>query len=101
MPLGGRRPEGPMMKPAELSDLPGPGLTLRQRKIIRAIEDSVQRYGYAPSMREIGEAAGLASTSSVSHQLSMLEKKGYLSRGAGRPRTAVMRLPADPAVQIG
>jgi repressor LexA len=88
-----------MMKPAELSDLPGPGLTLRQRKIIRAIEDSVQRYSYAPSMREIGEAAGLASTSSVSHQLSMLEKKGYLSRGAGRPRTAVMRLPADPAVQ--
>ena len=42
-------------------------------------------------MREIGEAAGLASTSSVAYQLSRLEKKGCLSRGAGRPRTAVVR----------
>jgi repressor LexA len=77
----------------------GPDLTSRQRKIIQAIEDSVERYGYAPTMREIGEAAGLASTSSVSYQLAMLEKKGCLSRGAGRPRTAVVRPPTDPAIQ--
>jgi repressor LexA len=77
----------------------GADLTPRQRRIIQAIEDSVQRYGYAPTMREIGEAAGLASTSSVSHQLSALARKGYLSRGAGRPRTAVVCLPADPAIQ--
>jgi repressor LexA len=75
-----------------------PDLTPRQCKIIQVIEDSVQRCGYAPTLREIGEAAGLASTSSVSHQLSALEKKGYLSRGAGRPRTAVVRPPAVPAV---
>jgi repressor LexA len=76
----------------------GPDLTPRQCKIIQVIEDSVQRCGYAPTLREIGEAAGLASTSSVSHQLSRLEKKGYLSRGAGRPRTAVVRPPAAPAI---
>jgi repressor LexA len=87
------------MRCAESPDMTGPDLTLRQRKIIEAIEDSMQRHGYAPTMREIGDAAGLASTSSVSYQLSMLEKKGYLSRDAGRPRTAVVRPPADPAVQ--
>jgi repressor LexA len=77
----------------------GSDLTQRQRKIIQAIEDSVQRCGYAPTMREIGEAAGLASTSSVSYQLSELARKGVLSRGAGRPRTAVIRPSADPAIQ--
>ena len=87
------------MRRAEPPDMTGQDLTPRQRKIIEAIEDSMQRYGYAPTMREIGEAAGLASTSSVSYQLSTLAKKGYLSRGAGRPRTAVVRPPADPAIQ--
>ncbi|HEY4462238.1 MAG TPA: transcriptional repressor LexA [Streptosporangiaceae bacterium] len=79
-------------------DTTGPGLTPRQSKIIQAIEDSMQRRGYGPTLREIGEAAGLTSTSSVSHQLSTLEKKGYLSRGAGRPRTAVVRALAEPAI---
>jgi repressor LexA len=74
-----------------------PGLSPRQRKIIQTIEDSVQRCGYAPTMREIGAAVGLASTSSVSYQFSILAKKGYLSRGAGRPRTAVIRPSADQA----
>jgi repressor LexA len=85
------------MRCAERLDMTGPDLTARQRKIIQAIEDSVQRHGYAPTMREIGDAAGLASTSSVSYQLAMLVKKGYLSRDAGRPRTAVVRPPADLA----
>ena len=88
-----------MMRSAEPPDLTGPDLTARQRKIIQAIEESMQRYGYSPTLREIGEAAGLASTSSVSYQLLTLEKKGFLSRGAGRPRTAVVRPPADPASQ--
>src|ERR1035438_9953533 len=87
------------MRRAEPPDMTSPDLTQRQRKIIEAIEDSMQRCGYAPTMREIGEAAGLASTSSVSYQLSALEKKGYLSRGAGRPRTAGVRPPVDPAIQ--
>jgi repressor LexA len=69
-------------------------LTPRRRRIVQVIEDSVERNGYAPSMREIGEAVGLASTSSVSYQLSVLEKEGYLSRAARRPRTAALRAPA-------
>jgi repressor LexA len=77
----------------------GPDLTARQHRIIQVIGDSVRRCGYAPTMREIGEAVGLASTSSVSYQLSELVKKGYLSRGAGRPRTAVVRSSADQAIQ--
>lgn len=87
------------MRRAEPPDMTGPDLTPRQRTIIQAVEDSMQRYGYAPTMREIGEAAGLASTSSVSYQLSILEKKGFLSRGARRPRTAVVRPSDDQAIQ--
>jgi repressor LexA len=74
-------------------------LTPRRRRVLQAIEDSVRRNGYAPSMREIGEAAGLASTSAVSYQISMLERQGYLSREARRPRTAVVRTVADPAAR--
>ncbi len=87
------------MRRAELPDLTGRNLTPRQRKIIHVINDSVQHDGYPPTLREIGEAAGLASTSSVSHQLSVLEKKGYLSRGAGRPRTAVVCPLTGPAIE--
>jgi repressor LexA len=76
-----------------------PDLTPRQRKIIQAIVDSIQRRGYAPSMREIADAAGLSSPSSVSYQLSILAKKGYLSRDARRPRSSVLRPPADPGLQ--
>ena len=85
------------MSRAEQSDRAGLDLTPRQCKVMQAIEDSIQRHGYGPTLREIGEAAGLASTSSVSHHLSSLEKKGYLSRGAGRPRTAVVRPASAPA----
>jgi repressor LexA len=75
---------------------PDQDLTPRRRRVLEAIEDSVRRNGYAPSMREIGEAAGLASTSAVFYQMSMLEKQGYLSREARRPRTAVVRMSTDP-----
>jgi repressor LexA len=59
----------------------------------------VQKRGYPPSMREIGEAVGLTSTSSVSYQLSTLQRKGYLHRDVGRPRTVEVRLPGHPAVR--
>ena len=61
-------------------------LTERQRAILRSIRDTVAVQGYPPSMREIGDAAGLASLSSVTHQLSQLEKWGYIRRHPGRPR---------------
>jgi repressor LexA len=76
----------------------GPDLTSRQRKILQAIEDSARRNGYSPSLREIGKAAGLASPSSVSHQLRRLEKKGYLTRDERRPRTTVVMPSGDLAI---
>ncbi|MFD9904048.1 transcriptional repressor LexA [Streptomyces sp. NPDC059063] len=62
------------------------GLTTRQRRIVDHIVDSVRDRGYPPSMREIGQAVGLASTSSVAHQLLTLERKGFLRRDPQRPR---------------
>src|SRR5690606_28970302 len=73
------------------------GLTPRQRKILEVIRDSVQQRGYPPSMREIGEAVQLTSTSSVSHQLTALQRKGYLRRDPHRPRALEVRLPGEPA----
>jgi repressor LexA len=86
------------MRRAELPDPNHLGLTARQGKIVQIIEESVRRNGYGPSLREIADAVGLASTSSVAYQLSVLEKKGHLTREAGRSRTAVLRHPAqEPA----
>jgi repressor LexA len=72
----------------ELPDGPpdGTGLTPRQRRVLDVIRDSVEQRGYPPSMREIGEAVGLTSSSSVSHQLHTLEAKGFIRRDANRPR---------------
>jgi repressor LexA len=101
----GRKPRGtggsvPVPVP-DLPDQPDPDhvLTWRQRKVLQVIRESVQKRGYPPSMREIGEAVGLTSTSSVSYQLSTLQNKGYLRRDAGRPRTVEVRLPGHPAVR--
>jgi repressor LexA len=87
------------MRPAELSDPNGAGLSPRQCKILQVIGESVRSRGYPPSMREIGEAVGLNSPSSVSYQLSTLQRKGYLHRDVGRPRTVEVRLPGHPAVR--
>ncbi|HEY0637902.1 MAG TPA: transcriptional repressor LexA [Pseudonocardiaceae bacterium] len=70
------------------------GLTPRQRRVLEVIREWVERRGYPPSVREIGEAVGLTSTSSVAHQLRALERKGYLRRDPNRPR-AVGVLPPD------
>jgi repressor LexA len=98
----GRKPKGsvPVIVP-ETPDKPDPDhvLTWRQRKVLQVIRESVQKRGYPPSMREIGEAVGLTSTSSVSYQLSTLQRKGYLHRDVGRPRTVEVRLPGHPAVR--
>jgi repressor LexA len=98
----GRKPRGSVPAiVADVPDKPDPDhvLTWRQRKVLQVIRDSVQKRGYPPSMREIGEAVGLTSTSSVSYQLSTLQNKGYLRRDAGRPRTVEVRLPGHPAVR--
>src|SRR5580698_4615566 len=70
-------------------------LTERQRTILSVIRESVTTRGYPPSIREIGDAVGLTSTSSVAHQLRTLERKGYLRRDANRPRAVEVRVPAS------
>jgi repressor LexA len=67
------------------------GLTERQRAILDVIRASVTSRGYPPSIREIGDAVGLTSTSSVAHQLRTLERKGYLRRDPNRPRAVDVR----------
>jgi repressor LexA len=104
-----RRPGSAARKPqsaasgtagASVRDLPdGPpdaaGLTPRQRKVLEVIRESVERRGYPPTIREIGTAVGLTSTSSVSHQLTTLQKKGFLRRDPSRPRAVDVRLPGE------
>ncbi|QQS00340.1 MAG: transcriptional repressor LexA [Austwickia sp.] len=65
---------------------PGVGLTQRQKRILDVIRHAVDRRGYPPSLREIGDSVGLTSPSSVAHQLAALERKGYLRRDPNRPR---------------
>ena len=74
---------------ADIHELPergGDGLTVRQRRVLEVIRNSVDRRGYPPSLREIGEAVGLTSPSSVAYQLAALERKGYLRKDPHRPR---------------
>ena len=71
------------------------GLTPRQRRVLETIRNSVEQRGYPPSMREIGEAVGLTSPSSVKHQLVALERKGYLRRDPNRPRAIEVMHPDD------
>jgi repressor LexA len=81
-------------EPAELSG--------RQRRVLEVIRNAVDQRGYPPSLREIGEAVGLTSPSSVAHQLKMLERKGYLRRDPHRPRAIEVVLPgAEPSSARG
>ncbi|GAY15996.1 transcriptional repressor LexA [Mycobacterium sp. shizuoka-1] len=76
------------------------GLTERQRTILDVIRASVTSRGYPPSIREIGDAVGLTSTSSVAHQLRTLERKGYLRRDANRPRAVDVRGADDSVTAV-
>jgi repressor LexA len=58
-------------------------LTGRQRQILEVIRESIRHQGAAPCFREIGEAVGLSSKSSVSYQISRLQAMGYLRRPTG------------------
>ena len=80
---------------SELPDGPADasGLTARQQRILEHLRDFMERRGYPPSMREIGEAVGLTSSSSVAHQLKVLEEKGFVRRDPNRPRALEVFLP--------
>ncbi|MUK02077.1 transcriptional repressor LexA [Vibrio cholerae] len=84
MPAGRGRPRGRSVSK---------GLTARQLTILETIQRSIADNGYPPSMREIGDTVGLASLSSVTHQLSQLERLGYLRRDPKRPRAMEVLLP--------
>ncbi len=71
-------------------------LTLKQSEILRMIQGAVAVRGYPPSMREIGDAVGLSSLSSVTHQLNQLEIAGYLRRDPKRPRALEVLISLDP-----
>ncbi|HSY15287.1 MAG TPA: transcriptional repressor LexA [Jatrophihabitantaceae bacterium] len=104
-----RRAKSPAGSPHDADGAPAPsatvvelpttpradGLTERQRTILDVIRRAVQDRGYPPSIREICDASGLASTSSVAHQLSVLERKGYLRRDPNRPRAVDVRSPEE------
>ena len=88
----------------ELPDGPpdAAGLTPRQRRVLAVIRDTVEARGYPPSMREIGQAVGLTSSSSVAHQLRVLESKGYLRRDPNRPRAVEVLMPdSTPRRAVG
>ena len=83
---------------AEVTELPdGPadasGLTPRQRKVLEFLREEIEKRGYPPSMREIGAAVGLTSSSSVAHQLRTLERLGFVKRDPNRPRALEVFLP--------
>jgi repressor LexA len=90
------RPKGSKNSVRELPDGPVDemtGLTERQQMVLIFLREEIAKRGYPPSMREIGAAVGLASTSSVSHQLRVLEQLGYVKRDANRPRALEIFLP--------
>lgn len=84
-------------------------LPQRQQRILVTIRDWVVKYGYSPSTRQIGDAVGLRSSSSVSKHLTSLEEKGFLRRSTTMSRPIDVRLflqepqtrePADDSVPV-
>ncbi|WP_445257207.1 transcriptional repressor LexA [Nocardioides aurantiacus] len=69
------------------------GLTPRQQRILNVLRESIEKRGYPPSIREIGELVGLTSSSSVAHQLRVLEQKGFIKRDPNRPRALEVFIP--------
>jgi repressor LexA len=86
---------GTARRVTELPDGPpdATGLTPRQTRVLATIKEAIEKRGYPPSMREIGQAVGLTSSSSVAHQLRVLEAKGFLKRDPNRPRALEVFLP--------
>ena len=79
---------------------PAGELTARQISILDFIKTSSESQGYAPSMREIGDAAGLASPASVKYQLDILTEKGFIRRDENRGRAMEVVLPESISESI-
>jgi repressor LexA len=80
----------------------GGDMTSRQKDVLEFIKASVRTKGYPPSVREIGKAVGLTSTSTVHGHLAKLEEKGFIRRDATKPRTIeiIEAQPFSPSVPI-
>jgi repressor LexA len=76
------------------------GLTARQRRIVEFIERTVRERGYPPTVREIGEAVGLTSSSSVHAQLANLERRGLLHKDPTKPRAMSLEAPRIEGVAV-
>jgi len=75
-------------------------LTPRQREILHVIEKSMQDRGYPPSVREIGQAVGLSSPSTVHNHLGTLQKLGFLRRDPTKPRALEVRFDTNSEVAM-
>ena len=75
-------------------------LTGKRRKILEVIEQSLRDRGYPPSVREIGEAVGLTSSSSVHAHLKTLQKQGYLRRDPTKPRAMEVRFDENSGAMV-
>jgi repressor LexA len=75
-------------------------LTPRQRQVLEFIDAEVRHRGYPPSVREIGEAVGLSSSSTVHAHLAALQDKGYLTRDPTKPRALELHLEVDSGQPI-
>lgn len=76
------------------------GLSDRQQRVLTVIRGWVEEHGYPPTVREIGAAVGLVSTSSVSHHLKSLERLGYLRRDGRWPRAMDARTATDDGAEL-
>ncbi len=76
------------------------GLTARQRRILDFISETVRGRGYPPTVREIGEAVGLTSSSSVHAQLANLERAGLLRKDPTKPRAMTLSEPKLEGVVV-
>lgn len=81
-------------------DRPDAQLTSRQRRILEFISETVRDQGYPPTVREIGEAVGLTSSSSVHAQLANLERRGLLHKDPTKPRAMTLSEPRVEGVVV-
>lgn len=81
-------------------DRPDAQLTPRQRRILEFISETVRDQGYPPTVREIGEAVGLTSSSSVHAQLANLERRGLLHKDPTKPRAMTLSEPRVEGVVV-
>src|SRR5829696_7456619 len=83
-----------------MGDMADTKITARQREILDFIESQMRERGYPPSVREIGEAVGLTSPSTVHSHLSTLQRLGFLRRDPTKPRAIEVRYDVGGAAPV-